>query len=100
MRRTAGTVRTAPFLLAYPCSHLPNDPNEKKSRNGKTGSASIPKQGNYGAVDREVVELIREDFTLGGEDEEGSGSGVTSVAEKMVLSSLRSLGAEERKKII
>ena len=47
-------------------------------------------------MDREVVELIREDFTTGGE--EGS-LGQETVAEKLVASSLRSLGAEERKPV-
>merc|ERR550514_1772479 len=54
--------------------------------------------GNYGAVDQEVVELIREDLSGGfasGADGGGADSGL-SVAERILVSSLRSLGAEER----
>ena len=47
-------------------------------------------------MDREVVELIREDFTGGGGDDEGSASQGLKVAENIVASSLRSLSAEER----
>ena len=49
-------------------------------------------------VFKEVVELIREDLTTAtaGLSEDGGGGGGGTVAEKIVVSSLRSLSAEER----
>ena len=57
--------------------------------------------GNYGALDTEVVELIREDFSSGGsgEGEDNGGGSTSSVAEKIVMSSLRSLSADDMEEL-